>query len=157
MRILFSHHTRGLLGIGVADDGTTRAIDWGGVPALVLFNPLQYLLTHPFVEEVWMETVDDDTYSSSRGSGHRERVSSVYSTTSGGGDSSSDRMGDAAVSVVSSSASSLESFEGALVLRRSEFNFDVAYYIREMQREVFDEAGVVPPPVEYFRNTLHGY
>jgi hypothetical protein len=26
-----------------------------------------------------------------------------------------------------------------------------------MQREVFDEAGVVPPPAEYFRNTLHGY
>lgn len=151
IRILRSHHTVGLLGIGVSPDGTTRAIDWGGVPALLLLNPFEYLWTHPEVEEVWMETVDDDTYSESHGTGNAGRVSSVYSHSNNGGDTASVRT-----STTESSASSYTPFEGALVLRRSEFSYDLARIIREMQHEAFDELGIDPPAVAYFRNTLHG-
>ena len=114
-----------------------------------------YLLIHPEVEEVWMETTDDDTYSESHDTGNRERVSSVYSESNDGGDSSVAHSSTTSRSAASS-ASSLQSFEGALVLRRSEFDYNLARYIREMQHQAFEEIGIHPPHRDFFRSTLHG-
>lgn len=150
-RILRSHSCHGEVTVQEAEDGTVRAVGWGGSVDLLFFNPAEYLRTHPHIEEVWWETINDDTYSASTGGSANDvgRVGTVHSSSVHGNDSTATSEG-------ASVASSSVPIQAALVIRRREFSYNLAVEIRAMQHDAFDQYGFLPPAARYFLSTLHG-
>lgn len=140
-RIMRSHHTRGEAGTILDHQRVERVVDWSLLPDLLFLNPLQWLLAHPQYLELWLEAIDDDSYSASHGTGSVSEVVSAASSTA---------------TTARTDATPTTDFPGALVLRRSEFTFDLAVLLRELQFEAFNTWNVCPPHSSCFLSTIHG-
>ena len=138
-RVLYSRNTHGTIITGIDDQGLERIYDFSQCPDLLFLNPLAYFLRHPEIEDIYVETIDDDDYSVSHGTASIGRVSTAASD-----------------SVGSQSARTHETpLEAALFLRRSEFRYELALLLRAMQHDVFDRWGMLPPPADAFSDVIH--
>ena len=138
-RVLYSRNTLGTIITAVDEQGVDRIFDFSQCPDLLFLNPLMYFLRHPTIEDIYVETVDEDDYSVSHGTASIGRVSTAASD-----------------SVGSQSARTHETpLDAALFLRRSEFRYELALLIRAMQHDIFDRWGMHPPPADAFTDLIH--
>lgn len=159
IRILYSRNTRGTVIFGIQADGLARVTEWSLLDDLRDWNPVDYFILHPLVNEVWVETEESDDYSASHAdtdatglhtSGYDAASSS--SSSSSGGTRSTRSVGISLGSVAS--ADDAPNF--ALVLRRSELNYDVAHNCRRLQQAFYTDHHIPLPPASAFLHTLHG-
>lgn len=155
IRVLYSRNTRGFLVFDIEDNGTARITNWCPIDDLLQWNPLQYFITHPNINEVWIETVDTDEYSES----DADTDPSGLHTVAGSVRSRVTRSTNSARSLGSDSTRSDDTAAPpnyAIVIRRREYTCAVANILRSNQAHFFLDQGIGMPDASCFRDTLHG-
>lgn len=147
VRVLQSRSTPGYCVYMCDDTGVARVTDWTYLPDLLMWNPLDYFVTHPHINEVWCETLDTDELSNSDGGSDPSAICTA-SAASFHSSRSSSSNGNA--------ASDEELPNYAIVIRRSELSYQTLIVIEAIQRDFFVRHRLGIPPAVDFTSTLHG-
>lgn len=141
VRVLESRNTSGVLTYTVMDNGLAVVSDWTYLPDLLFFNPVQYFLDHPHINEIWCDTTDTEELVPSEARSDPVAVRTVIGTDRSSG--------------TSRSGSGRELPNYALVLCRHELTFAKAVFIRSAQANFFRSHNLPLPPARDFLNTIH--
>lgn len=172
VRVLQSANTQGYITYTVDDTGLARVTDWTYVPDLLLWNPIEYFLRHPHINEVWCETTDTTDYTASSAATDPTGIHTVGSRSSRSVSTADANASVGAASSHSASSRSLHSASGssdaadaddaddppnyALVIKRSEMSYALMVFLRDQQYHFFDSHRMPLPPLRDFSANLHG-
>lgn len=151
VRVLKSANMQGQIIFTVLGDGTARVTDWRYLPELLYLNPVNYFLAHPFVDAIYVETVETDVYTASSGGTDPSAMGTI------GFEEGSARTLDSQSTRSSASSSNASTTTNyALVLHRHELTRPLLHTIRALQTLFFTEHNIALPHAREFTCTLHG-
>ena len=154
VRVLKSRNIKGYILFYQQADRTSRIGDWQYIHELLMLNPVNYFLAHPQVDAIYVETTDTDQYTQSSGQSDPSAMVTVGDALSSGSGHSLDSHSTASARTDDTDSDPAPNY--ALVLHRSEYTYEVAVAIREMQSNFFINNRSSFPPARSFTNTLHG-
>lgn len=149
VRILSSHSTAGTIVYAVSDNGLACVGDITLLPDFLMLNFVQYFLTHPRVNEIWVETTDTDADDDSSA---RSDPASVYTVGSAASTNNNDEEGEQDEAGDEGEAAP----NYALVIRRRTLNYLTASSLRALQAQFFINHHTPYPDPRAFVDTLHG-
>jgi hypothetical protein len=125
------------------------------VPDVFFFNPYEYFRTHPNITAIFIEDVDDPTYSVSSGRSDPADIVTVPDEAARlPADARS--VGSVVSRATAASAGSLEPGSFVLIIKREEYTAAVAYEWRAAQHFFFTARRLELPSADQFLGTLHG-